>query len=235
MLLSIIVPVFNEEKNIELLIKKLLKLNFSEINFDIEIIVVNDGSTDKTLEKVEKFQEITLINQKNLGKGRAVQNGIKVAKGNYILIQDGDLEYNPEDILKMCKLVETSKKVSIYGSRYKPLYFKVLPRYYKNQNLSSYLANILFMLLFMILYIRFISDPLTGYKLYSKEFFINNEISSNGFEADHEITAKLIRQKYKILEVPISYIPRTKKEGKKINFIDAIKALITITRYRFFN
>ena len=91
------------------------------------------------------------------------------------------------------------------------------------------------MLLFMILYIRFISDPLTGYKLYSKEFFINNEISSNGFEADHEITAKLIKQKYKILEVPISYIPRTKKEGKKINFIDAIKALITITRYRFFN
>ena len=85
MLLSIIVPVFNEENNIELLIKKLLKLNFSEINFDIEIIVVNDGSTDKTLEKVEKFKEITLLNQKNLGKGRAVQNGIKVAKGNYIL------------------------------------------------------------------------------------------------------------------------------------------------------
>tara|TARA_Y100000590_G_scaffold375069_1_gene439765 strand:+ start:10961 stop:11662 length:702 start_codon:yes stop_codon:yes gene_type:complete len=233
MLLSIIVPVFNEEKNIGILIEKLLKLDFSQTNFDKEIIVINDGSNDRSLEIIEKFEKIKIINQNNLGKGRAVQNGIKVAKGDYVLIQDGDLEYNPEDIISMCRAVETSKMMSIYGSRYKPLYLNILPRYYKNQNLTSYLANILFMFLFMFLYFRFISDPLTGYKLYSKNFFNTNHISSNGFEADHEITAKLIKQKFKIVEIPISYKPRSKQEGKKINFFDAIKALITIIKFRF--
>ena len=215
MLLSIIVPVFNEEKNIGILIEKLLMLDFSETNFSSEIIVVNDGSNDKSREIIEKFENIQVLNQENLGKGRAVQNGIKIAKGEYVLIQDGDLEYNPNDILVMCKAVNNLEKISVYGTRYKPLYFKMVPRFYKNQNFSSYLANILFMFLFIFLYRRFISDPLTGYKLYLRDFFINNIIYSKGFEADHEITAKLIKQKYKIVEVPVSYKPRTKEEGKK--------------------
>ena len=235
MLLSIIVPVFNEEQNIGILIEKLIKLDFSQTNLDKEIIVVNDGSNDRSLEIIKKFEKIKIINQNNLGKGRAVQNGIKIAEGDYVLIQDGDLEYNPEDIISMCNVVETSQMMSIYGSRYKPLYLNILPRYYKNQNLTSYLANILFMLLFMFLYFRFISDPLTGYKLYSREFFMNNTIHSMGFEADHEITAKLIKQKYKIIEIPVSYKPRTKEEGKKINFFDALKAMVTIIKYRFLN
>ena len=235
MLLSIIVPVFNEEKNIGILIEKLLKLDFSETNFSKEIIVVNDGSDDRSREIIEKFDKIQVINQENLGKGRAVQNGIKLAKGEYVLIQDGDLEYNPDDILLMCKEVKNFEKISVYGSRYKPLYFKIIPRFYKNQNFSSYLANIFFMFLFMFLYTRFISDPLTGYKLYLRDFFINNVIYSKGFEADHEITAKLIKQKYKIVEIPVSYKPRTKEEGKKINFFDAIKAMVTIIKYRFLN
>ncbi len=235
MLLSIIVPVFNEEQNIGILIENLLKLDFSQTKFDKEIIVINDGSSDRSLEIIQKFKEIKVVNQNNLGKGRAVQNGIKIAQGEYIIIQDGDLEYNPEDIISICNVLDTTQKISIYGSRYKPLYFNIFPRYYKNQNLTSYLANILFMFLFMLLYLRLITDPLTGYKLYSKNFFINNKISSNGFEADHEITAKLIKQKYKIIEVSISYKPRTKQEGKKINFYDAIKALIAIIKFRFFN
>ena len=135
----------------------------------------------------------------------------------------------------MCKEVKNFEKISVYGSRYKPLYFKIIPRFYKNQNFSSYLANIFFMFLFMFLYTRFISDPLTGYKLYLRDFFINNVIYSKGFEADHEITAKLIKQKYKIVEIPVSYKPRTKEEGKKINFFDAIKAMVTIIKYRFLN
>tara|TARA_B100001123_G_C15273717_1_gene1011306 strand:+ start:53 stop:760 length:708 start_codon:yes stop_codon:yes gene_type:complete len=235
MLLSIIVPVFNEEKNIGILITKLLNLNFSETKFDKEIIVVNDGSNDGSRKIIEKFDEIQLINQENLGKGKAVQNGIKIAKGEYILIQDGDLEYNPDDILLMCKAVSNFDKVSVYGSRYKPLYLNLIPKFVKNQNFSSYLANLLFMFLFIFFYVRFISDPLTGYKLYSREFFMNNIIKSSGFEADHEITAKLIKQKYKIVEIPISYKPRTKAEGKKINFFDAIKAMKTIIKYRFIN
>tara|TARA_Y100000590_G_scaffold466890_1_gene643773 strand:- start:842 stop:1552 length:711 start_codon:yes stop_codon:yes gene_type:complete len=235
MLLSIIVPVFNEEKNIGPLIEKLLNLNFSEIKFDKEIIVVNDGSKDGSRKIIEEFDGIKLINQENLGKGRAVQNGIKMAKGSYILIQDGDLEYNPDDILQMCKAVSSFDKISVYGSRYKPLLLNIIPKFVKNQNFSSYLANILFMFLFIFLYARFISDSLTGYKLYSREFFMNNTINSMGFEADHEITAKLIKQKYKIIEIPVSYKPRTKEEGKKINFFDALKAIVAIIKYRFIN
>tara|TARA_Y100000590_G_scaffold467277_1_gene645652 strand:+ start:2634 stop:3335 length:702 start_codon:yes stop_codon:yes gene_type:complete len=233
MLLTIIVPVFNEEKNIEIILKKIINLDFSSSSFDREIIVVNDGSNDNTKKIIQTFNNIRIINQENLGKGRAVQNGIKLAKGDYILIQDGDLEYDPNDILKMCKEIKKNDKLAVYGSRYKPLYLNIFPKFYKGQNITSYLANIFFMILFIILYKRFITDPLTGYKLYLKDFFMNNLINSNGFEADHEITAKLIRQKYKIIEVPVSYNPRTKSEGKKINYLDAIKAIATIVRYRF--
>ena len=235
MLLSIIIPVFNEEKSIGILIEKLLKLDFSKINFDREIIVVNDGSKDGSRKIIEKFEGIQVINQENFGKGKAVQNGIEKAKGKFILIQDGDLEYNPEDILSMCSATMNFDKVSVYGSRYKPLYLNLIPKFNKNQNFLSYLANILFMSLFMFLYARFITDPLTGYKLYLRDFFLENVIHSKGFEADHEITAKLIRQKFKIIEIPVSYKPRTREEGKKINFFDAIKAMLTIIKYRFIN
>lgn len=235
MILSIIVPVFNEEKSIGTLINKLLNLNFSSIGFEKEIIIVNDGSTDETSKILEKFNQIKVINQKNSGKGSAVQNGIKNSSGEFILIQDGDLEYDPKDIINMCKLLLNNKNLTVYGSRYKPFKFYIFPKFYKGQNISSYLANIIFIFLFLIFYRKFISDPLTGYKLYKKNFFLLNKIKSNGFEADHEISAKLIKNKFQIIEVPISYYPRTKNEGKKINFFDAIKAIITIIKYRFKN
>lgn len=234
-LLSIIVPVYNEENNIEKLIKKLKNLDLSKSNFKKEIIIVNDGSTDKSATIINKFRDIVIKTQKNQGKGSAVQNGIKSATGDYILIQDGDLEYNPDDILKMCNQLNTLKNVSIYGSRYKPFFLRLFPKYYNKQNISSYLANIVFIFLFLIFYNRIITDPLTGYKLYPINFFKKNIIRSQGFEADHEITAKLIKQEFKIMEIPIDYKPRNKHEGKKINFFDGIKAIITIIKYRFVN
>ena len=104
MLLSIIVPVFNEEKQIKELISKLLKIDLSEINCEKEIIVINDGSTDNSKKIIEEFQNIKLLNQENEGKGSAVQNGIRNSKGDYVLIQDGDLEYDPNDIVNLCKV-----------------------------------------------------------------------------------------------------------------------------------
>jgi len=234
-LLSIIVPVYNEENNIGVLIKKLKKLDLSSSKFNKEIIIINDGSTDKSASIIETFDGITIKNQKNQGKGSAVQNGIQSANGDYILIQDGDLEYNPNDIIKMCNKLDNSENISIYGSRYRPFYLGLFPKYYNKQNISSYLANIFFIFLFLIFYTRIVTDPLTGYKLYPKKFFKNNIIKSKGFEADHEITAKLIKRGFKIIEIPINYNPRNKLEGKKINFFDGIKALITIIKYRFVN
>ena len=233
MLLSIIVPAYNEENNIKILIKKLIELDFSNLNFDKEIIVINDGSTDKTAEIINSFKDIKKLHQDNFGKGRAVQNGIKLAKGDYIIIQDGDLEYNPGDIITMCKKLNKSINKSIYGSRYLPLKYKFLPKFNKNQSILPYLANIIFIIMFMLLYRRVITDPLTGYKLYPMDFFKKFKIHSNGFEADHEITAKLIKSNYLIKEVEVSYKPRTIAEGKKINFFDALKAIKTIIKYRF--
>lgn len=232
-LLSIIVPVYNEENNIGELIKKLKILNLSTSDFKKEIIIVNDGSTDRSVSIIEEFDGITIVKQENKGKGSAVQNGIQSSKGDYILIQDGDLEYNPDDILKMCKQLNISKNMSIYGSRYKPFFLGLFPKHYNKQNISSYFANMIFIILFLFFYSRIITDPLTGYKLYPKKFFKNNTIKSKGFEADHEITAKLIKQGFQIIEIPIDYKPRNKLEGKKINFFDGIKALITIIKYRF--
>lgn len=233
MLLSIIVPAYNEENNIEILIKKLIKLNFSNLEFDKEIIVINDGSTDRTGEIIDSFNEIIKLHQNNLGKGRAVQNGIKLAKGDFVLIQDGDLEYDPNDILIMCHKLNKNKNKSIYGSRYLPLKYNFLPKIHKNQSILPYFANIVFIIMFMVLYQRIITDPLTGYKLYPIDFFKKFKVYSNGFEADHEITAKLIKNNYIIEEVPASYSPRTIAEGKKINFFDALKAIKTIIKYRF--
>jgi len=231
--LSIIIPIYNEEKNLKILLKKINLIKLSKIK--IEIIAVDDGSTDDSLFILKKFKKIQILTQKNQGKGKAVQLGISKSSGDYIIIQDGDLEYDPKDIIKMCKKINKSNHISIYGSRYLPFAYGLVPKHYNRQNLSSYLANIIFIFLFFILYGKLITDPLTGYKLYKRDFFKNNIIKSKGFEADHEITAKLIKQKYNIIEVPIAYKPRTIAEGKKINFFDGLKALFTIIRYRFVN
>ena len=231
--ISIIVPVFNEEKSLKKLFQKLLNLKFN--NNKKEIVAVNDGSTDNSFNILKKFKKIKILNQRNQWKGKAVQSGISNATGDYVVIQDSDLEYSPKDMVRMYKAIKNLKKISIYGSRYLPLRFGFIPKYYKGQNLSSYVANIVFIFLFFLLYQRLITDPLTGYKLYEKKFFKNNSIKSKGFEADHEITAKLIKSNYKIIEIPINYNPRTRAEGKKINFFDGLKAIYTIIMYRIFN
>ena len=232
-ILSIIIPCYNEEKNLKKLLKKIDLIKLDRLKK--EIIAVDDGSTDSSFHILKRFKKVKILRQKNQGKGKAVQLGISKSSGDYIIIQDGDLEYDPKDIIKMCKLISKSNKISVYGSRYLPLVFGIMPKYYKGQNLSSYVANIIFVFLFSILYGKLITDPLTGYKLYKKEFFDKNQIKSKGFEADHEISAKLIKQKYNIIEVPITYKPRTLAEGKKINFFDGVMALFTIIKYRFVN
>lgn len=229
--ISIIIPIFNEEKFIENLLNKINKIKLIK-NFKKEIICVNDGSTDNSLKILKKYKYIKIINQKNFGKGHAVQQGIKKATGKYIIIQDSDLEYDPRDINKLLKKIIYKRNSAVYGSRY--LNYKIFNRIFqKNQNILAFLFNYVLSFNFYLKYKIYITDLLTGYKMYPKNFFKKNKIISRGFEADHEITLKLLKNNFEINEVPINYYPRSKKEGKKINIKDALKALMLINKNKY--
>ncbi len=232
--LTIVIPAFNEAKYIPNLIKKISEVSLSRFDISKEIVLVDDGSTDNTKRIVKKFKKIRYIKQTNQGKGRAVQKGIKKAKGSIVLVQDADLEYDPRDYSKLIKPFLNKKKIAVYGSRY--LNKNIFSYEFSKKNKQSYLAfifNYFLSFYFYILFGKYYSDLLTGYKVYEKSFFNKINVKTAGFETDHEITVKLIKKGYDIIEVPVKYYSRSKKEGKKINIFDAFKALALITRMRF--
>ena len=238
--ISIIIPAYNEERYIGDLLKRVLAVNTEGLDFKKEIIVVDDGSKDNTAKVVSEFKEVTLIQQKNTGKGGAVQNGIRSASGDYILVQDADLEYYPEDYPAMLQELNKNPDQAIYGSRTlwqfkKEEGYKLFPGRHPNQDFAPWLAGVILSAWTLILYQKWISDTLTAYKIYPANFFKNINIKTNGFETDHEITSKLIKSKIKIYEVPIRYLPRTVAEGKKIGPKDGFNAVWTLLRFRFSN
>tara|TARA_B110000305_G_C19436295_1_gene639171 strand:- start:197 stop:868 length:672 start_codon:yes stop_codon:yes gene_type:complete len=223
--MSIIIPVYNEEKHISHLINKILKV-INKLKYKFEIIVVNDGSTDNTKIELQNFKDkIILLNKENGGKGSAVKYGVKMSKGNFILIQDGDLEYNPEDYEKM--IMKISKNKVVIGSRTLENNKRLSKQSYGPWLFNKLLSNIYF----YIFKIK-ITDSLSGYKIYPKEFIKNAFIKTSGFETDHELICKAIKNNYELEEVAIQYKPRTKSEGKKINAIDGLKAIYTILRFK---
>lgn len=238
--ITIIVPAYNEELFLGDLLSKLVDISLNKYNFTKEIIVVNDGSTDATLDIAKKFSNVKIISQINKGKGAAVKTGISHATGEYILIQDADLEYDPNDIEFMVKCLLDNSNSAIYGSRILGAQKKQRNNFFliskvKKQSLAAWLTNRFLSLLILILYRKWITDPLTGYKLYPTQFLLTANVKTTGFETDHELTAKLIKSRIKIIEVPISYVPRSKAEGKKIGALDGVKAVITISYFRFFS
>lgn len=229
MKLSIVIPVFNEEKTISEILKRVIEVKIPHV--EKQIIVVNDGSTDATLSEIRNFKIIN--HEKNMGKGAAVRTGIKDATGEYIIIQDADLEYNPKDIGKLVKPVLDGISRVVYGTR-----LKRLPSFSKDERtprfLLHYIGNKFLSLLTSILYGQWITDMETCYKLFPKKAVEKMKLNARGFEFEPEITAKLLKNGYKIYEVPISTKPRGYNEGKKLNtFKDGAIALWTLFKYRF--
>ena len=238
-LVSIVIPAYNEAAFIGDLLRAIAQVNTRALGFEKEVLVVNDGSTDSTESIARSFEKdgVRCFTQvPNQGKGRAVERGIRAAAGDYILIQDADLEYDPVDYLPLLAALQTGAD-SIYGSRVlgqiRASGWSLTPGKNPAQGFGPWLAGVVLSLWTLLLYGRWISDTLTAYKLYPAKVLKAMKIETHGFETDHEITAKLIRGGYRIVEVPISYRPRSLAEGKKIKPRDGLIAVWTLLRFRF--
>ncbi|OGM31294.1 glycosyl transferase [Candidatus Woesebacteria bacterium RIFCSPHIGHO2_01_FULL_44_21] len=230
MKLSVIIPVFNEEKTVAELISKVQKVKLRK-----EIIVVNDGSYDNTSSILKKFKNIKVLNHKgNKGKGAAVRTGIRYATGDILLIQDADLEYNPEDYERLVKPIVERKAKVVYGSRLKK-YLLVFFGKERTPLPAHLIANKLLTFVTNILYGSSLTDMETCYKVFKSDVLQSIKLVSNGFEIEPEITAKILKRGYKIYEVPIKVKPRGYEEGKKINWVDGIKAIYYLLYFRFFD
>lgn len=228
MKLSIIIPVFNEKNTINQVISRVLKVPLK--NIKKEIILVDDFSTDGTREIIRKIKNPLIksfYHKKNLGKGAAIRTALKNASGDIIIIQDADLEYNPEEYPQLLKPILLRKSKVVYGARFTK---KHTPKYR-----IYYLGNILLTFITNLLYNSKINDMETCYKVFKAEVMRGIELKSKGFEFEPEITAKILNKGYKIYEVPITYKSRTITEGKKISWKDGIKAIYYLIKYRFSN
>jgi len=228
MKLSIIIPAFNEERTIEELIKKVDAVLLAN-NIEKEIIVVDDGSADNTLNILEnlknKHKFVLAKHQKNQGKGAAIRTGILKATGDFVIIQDADLEYNPNDYNKLLVPFFENKAEAVYGSR-------ILSNA-KRGKLAFYLGGRLVTLATNIIYGLQLTDEPTCYKVFKRDLLNSLGLECDGFEFCPEVTAKIARKGIKIYEVPISYNARNKSEGKKIKWQDGLIALWTLIKYKF--
>ena len=228
MFLSVIIPVYNESAKIPDVLERVLNVN---IPLDKEIVVVDDGSTDGTREFLERYSSPSvkiIYSESNMGKGASVRKGIKICKGDIILIQDADLEYFPEEYPRLLEPIIEGKEKVVYGSRF-------LGKGPMDVNTYFYyvIANKLLSLLTSFLYGKRITDMETGFKVFAKEVVESLCLKSDRFQIEPEITAKILKAGYRILEIPITYSPRTVRQGKKIGFKDGLQAVWTLFKYRF--
>lgn len=219
--LSVIVPVYNEEKTVAELLKKLLAIK--EVH---EVIVVDDGSQDNSLQIIKKIKDkkIKVYSKANGGKGTAIRYGLAKVTGNYVLIQDADLEYDPADIPQLLEPIKKRGVEVVYGSRFLGAH--------NNLYFWHRLGNAFLNFVVNLLYNTTLSDMETGYKLLPTQMIRELELRSTGFEIEPEITCKLLRREVRIFEAPITYVGRTFAEGKKITWWDGLIALGVILMWR---
>lgn len=226
MLLSVLIPAYNEINNIQNILEKIV-----EVNIPMEIIVVDDGSTDGTRELLTtlKSDKIKVVfHEKNQGKGGAIKTAIEHSKGDIIIIQDADLEYDPQDYYKLIPVIESGKAKVVYGSRF-------LNKQNKHSYFSFFLGGQVVTWITNILYLQNLTDEPTCYKVFDAQLLKSIKLNCTGFEFCPEVTAKIAKMGYKIPEIAISYYPRSISEGKKINWKDGVEAIWVLFKYRFVN
>ena len=227
MKLSVVIPVYNEKKTLNELI-----LRVEAVSIDKEIIIVDDASTDGTRNLLKKYEERegfeVIYQSKNKGKGAALRAGFEIVKGEVIIIQDADLEYNPKDFHVLLEPIFDKRADVVYGSRFLGGPHRVLFFWH-------YLANKFLTTLSNMFTNINLTDMETGYKAFRREVIESISLKSNRFGFEPEFTMKVAQRKFVIYEVPISYAGRDYSEGKKINWKDGVAALWFIFRFRFFN
>ena len=231
MRLSIIIPAYNEKDTMKRVVQKVMgvQIDLPE-NVEKEIIIVDDCSSDGTRQIVQELKNkyadlITIFHDRNEGKGASIRDALQIAKGDYVIIQDADLEYDPNEYAKLLAPVLDGKAIVVYGSRF--------TGEHRNMFFWHYLGNKFLTLTTGVLYNTTLTDMETCYKLIKKDILDGFVIKSNRFEFEPEITAKILKRGIRIYEVPISYVGREYNEGKKITWRDGIGAVWTLVKYRF--
>jgi len=226
MKLSVIMPVFNERNTVQEILRRVRSVDLGEIV--IEIIVVDDASSDGTPDilRLEEDSTVKVFRHTvNQGKGAAIRTGLPHATGDLVIIQDADLEYDPDDYRALLAPILKKKAEVVYGSRFTGEHRDMLFWHMMGNKFLSLITN--------VLYNTTLSDMETCYKLFTRQVLEGIEIKSNRFNFEPEITAKMLKKKVRIYEVPISYAGREYEEGKKITWKDGFAALWTLVKYRF--
>ena len=225
--LSVLIPCYNEMATLPELLRRVEAADAGPVHK--EIILVDDGSTDGTREFLATLQgrHTVLLHDKNQGKGAAIRTGLAAATGDFILVQDADLEYNPDNYIELLQpLLQKQTKV-VYGSRIRNRKNK------RHSGYGYYAGGVFLSKLTNLLYGSDITDEPTCYKVFEANLLKSIPLSCTGFEFCPEVTAKVLRRGQQIVEVPIDYFPRKASEGKKIRLSDGIEAIWTLLKYRF--
>ena len=222
--LSIVIPVYNEVKHIGEIIQRVQTTKLAK-----EIVVVDDGSKDGTRDALQNLVNQNnvrvILHERNQGKGAAVVTGLRAAQGDILLIQDADLEYDPRDYPVLLRPIEEGLADVVYGSRFLGAPHRVTMFWHMVANrLLTFMTN--------ILYNTILTDMETGYKVFRREVIDGMTIHAKRFDFEPEFTAKVLKRKYRIYEVPISFNPRDYSQGKKIKLRDAFEAVWTLLKYR---